>query len=69
MTTNFINKKMVKNHIALTQLACAFIQSIQFIAFIQSIARTTKNTTKIYCGICRTKDQRISSCQTPIFHT
>lgn len=69
MTTNLINKNIVKNHIAFTPLACALIPSIQFTALIQSIARITKNTTKIYWGICHTKSKNIISCQIPIHHT
>gem|GEM_PF-1542518 len=63
-----INKNIVRNHIALTPLACPLIPSIQFTALIQSIAHTTKNITNIYCGICHTQSQINNSCQTHIHH-
>ena len=55
ITTNFINKKIVRNQIAETPLACPFIPSIRLIAFIQSIDQITQKITKNHCGIFQTK--------------
>lgn len=66
ITTNLINKNIVKNHIAETPLACQFIPSIQFIAFIQSIDQITKKITKANCGIFQTKSKKANSCHAQI---
>ena len=55
ITTNFISKKIVRNQIAETPLACPFIPSIRLIALIQSIDQITKKITKNHCGIFQTK--------------
>ena len=57
ITTNLINKNIVRNPIADTPLACPLIPSIQLMALIQSIDHITKNITKNHCGIFHTKSQ------------
>ena len=68
ITTNLINKNIVRNHIADTPLACPLIPSIRFMALIHSIDHITKNITKNHCGIFHTKSQQTNSCQAQISH-
>lgn len=69
ITTNFISKNIVKNHIADTPLACPLIPSIQLIAFIQIIDQMIKKITNIHCGNFQTKSQNTNSCHSQIHHT
>ena len=57
ITTNLINKNIVRNPIVDTPLACPLIPSIRLMALIHSIDQITKNITKNRCGIFHTKSQ------------